>query len=99
MHGAIAEAGIQMFDFLYFSEAVMAVAKVIEIISGSKNSFEDAIKQGIARAAETLNGIASAWVKEQSVVVEGGKVAEYRVTLSVTFMLDAPGKPAGKKKK
>lgn len=94
-----APAGIQTFAVMDYSEAVMAVAKVIEIIAGSKVSFEDAIKQGIARAAETLSGIASAWVKEQSIVVEGGKVAEYRVTMNVTFMLDGSGKPAGKKKK
>lgn len=77
----------------------MAVAKVIELISGSKISFEDAIKQGIARASETLDGIASAWIKEQSVVVEGGKVAEYRVTMNVTFLLKGSDKPTGKKKR
>ena len=75
----------------------MAVAKVIEIIAGSKTSFDDAIKQGVARASETMSGVASAWVKEQSVVVNAGKVAEYRVTLKVTFMLKAPEKAAKKK--
>lgn len=76
----------------------MGVAKVIEIISGSKVSFEDAIEQGIARAAGTVNGITSAWVKEQSVVVDGGKIAEYRVSMKVTFILKAPKKSAAKKK-
>ena len=76
----------------------MAVAKVIEIIAGSKVSFDDAIKQGIERASDTVNGISSAWVKEQSVVVDGGKVAEYRVVMKVTFMLKAPGKSAAKRK-
>ena len=76
----------------------MAVAKVIEIIAGSKVSFDDAMKQGIARASETVSGITSAWVKEQSVVAEGGKVTEYRVTMKVTFMLKAANKPASKKK-
>ena len=75
----------------------MAVAKVIEIIAGSKTSFDDAIKQGVARASETMRGVASAWVKEQSVVVDGGKVAEYRVTLKVTFMLKSPEKASKKK--
>jgi dodecin len=76
----------------------MAVAKVIEIIAGSKTSFDDAIKQGIARAADTVSDITSAWVKEQSVVIEGGKIAEYRVTMKITFMLKAPGRAAPKKK-
>ena len=76
----------------------MAVAKVIEIIAGSKVSFDDAIKQGIARTSDTVNGISSAWVKEQSVVVEGGKIAEYRVAMMVTFMVNAPNKSAAKKR-
>ncbi len=65
----------------------MAVAKVIEIIAGSTESFEGAVAEGVARATETLGGVTSAWVKDQSVIVDGGKVTEYRVTLKVTFML------------
>ncbi len=65
----------------------MAVAKVIEIISGSDTSFDDAVRQGVARATETLGGVTSAWVKDQSVVVAEGKVTEYRVVMKVTFML------------
>ncbi|MES3035959.1 MAG: dodecin family protein [Gemmatimonadota bacterium] len=65
----------------------MAVAKVIEIIAGSDKSFDDAVQQGVARATETLGGVTSAWVKDQNVVVEAGKVIEYRVTMKVTFLL------------
>lgn len=71
----------------------MSVAKVIEIIATSKDSFEDAIKQGVARASDTISGVAAAWVKDQSVEVSKGKVTEYRVTLKVTFALkSAKGK-------
>ncbi len=66
----------------------MSVAKVIEISSESPKSFEDAIVQGIARASRTIHGIKSAWVKEQHVVVESGKVTLYRVDLKMTFVLD-----------
>jgi hypothetical protein len=76
----------------------MAVAKVIEIIAGSKVSFEDAIKQGVARATDTVSDVATAWVKDQSVIVEGGKVAEYRVALKVTFVIKSSGKSASRKK-
>ena len=65
----------------------MSVAKVTEIIASSPTSFDDAVAQGITRADKTLNGIKSAWVKEQKVAVENGKVTEYRVTLKVTFVL------------
>ena len=67
----------------------MAVAKNIEIISGSKTSFDDAIKQGIARSGETVNNITGAWVKDQSLIIESGKITEYRVLLVVTFLLKA----------
>ncbi|HEX6851010.1 MAG TPA: dodecin family protein [Candidatus Polarisedimenticolaceae bacterium] len=65
----------------------MSVAKVTEIISSSDKGFDDAIKTGISRAAKTLSGIKGAWVKDQKVLVEKGKVVEYRVTLRVTFVL------------
>ena len=76
----------------------MAVAKVIEIIAGSKTSFEDAIAQGVSRATGTVSGVASAWVKEQTVVVDNGKITEYRVTMKVTFMLQAPSAAQSKAK-
>ncbi len=65
----------------------MSVAKVIEIIASSKSSFDDAVKKGISRASESVDDITAAWVKDQNVVVESGKVVEYRVTLKVTFVL------------
>ena len=65
----------------------MSVAKVTEIISSSSKGFDDAVASGVARADKTLKNITSAWVKDQSVVVEKGKVVEYRVVLKVTFIL------------
>ena len=65
----------------------MSIARVTEIVSSSKKSFEDAIEKGIARAAKTLKNVEGAWVKEQKVIVKNGKVVEYRVDLKVTFIL------------
>ena len=76
----------------------MSVAKVIEVISQSKLSFDDAIKQGVARAAETVSGVSGAWVKDQSVEVTNGKVTRYSVTLKVTFVLQAAPKAKAKAK-
>jgi flavin-binding protein dodecin len=66
----------------------MSVAKVSEISATSSKSFEDAIQQGLARAAKTLRNIQSAWIKEQRVRCDGGKIAEYQVNMMVTFVLD-----------
>ena len=66
----------------------MSVARVTEIIASSKKSFEDAVEEGVKRATDTLKNVESAWVQDQKVVVRGGKIAEYRVNLKVTFVLE-----------
>jgi len=66
----------------------MSVAKVTELSSTSDKSFEDAITQGIARAARTIRNIRSAWIKEQQVRCDNGRIVEYQVNLSITFVLD-----------
>jgi len=65
----------------------MAVAKVTEVISSSKKSFEDAVRVGVSRANKTLKNVRSAWIKDQQVTVVKGKVTEYRVTMKITFVL------------
>jgi len=66
----------------------MAVAKVEEISATSAVSFEDAVKQGLARATRTLHNVRSGWVKEQHVRLEADKIVEYQVNLAITFVLD-----------
>ena len=66
----------------------MSVARVTEIIAASDVSFDDAVQQGVARAVKTLKNVRSAWVQDQKVHVENGKIASYRVNLKVTFVLE-----------
>ncbi len=66
----------------------MSVAKVVEIISSSKVGFDDAVNTGVERACKTLDNVKGAWVKDQKVAIENGKVVEYRVTLKVSFILE-----------
>jgi flavin-binding protein dodecin len=66
----------------------MSVAKVSEISSTSKKSFEDAIVQGITRAQKTLRNVRSAWIKEQQVRVTDGTITEYQVNMMITFVID-----------
>ena len=66
----------------------MSVARVTEIIASSKKGFDDAVEEGVKRASETLKNVEAAWVKDQKVVVKNGKIAEYRVVLEVTFILE-----------
>lgn len=65
----------------------MTVARVTEITASSPKSFEDAVEMGIARAVKTLKHVTGAWVQEQKVVVEDGRIAAYRVNMKVTFIL------------
>jgi flavin-binding protein dodecin len=66
----------------------MSVAKVSEISATSPKSFEDAIQQGLNRAATTLRNVRGAWVKEQHVRCDQGRITEYQVNMMVTFVLD-----------
>lgn len=66
----------------------MSIARITEISSTSSKSFEDAVQQGIARATKTLRNVRSAWIKEQQVRVENGKINQYQVNLMVTFVLE-----------
>jgi hypothetical protein len=65
----------------------MSVAKVSEIIASSPKSFEDAVAKGVSRASKTLSGVKGAWIAEQQVKCDKGKITEYRVTMRVTFVL------------
>ncbi len=66
----------------------MSVAKVTEITSTSKKSFEDAIEKGIKRACKTLKNVSGAWVQDQKVDIEDGKIVRYRVSMKLTFVLE-----------
>ena len=66
----------------------MSIARVTEISSTSTKSFEDAIQGGVNRATKTLRNVRSAWVKEQQIKIDGGKIVEYQVNLMITFVLE-----------
>jgi len=66
----------------------MSVARVTEITASSSKGFEDALQIGIKRANKTLKNVTGAWVQQQKVVVENGKIAQYRVNMKVTFVLE-----------
>jgi flavin-binding protein dodecin len=68
-------------------ENKMTVARITEISSVSTVSFQDAIVQGVERANKTLKNVKGAWVKDQEVTIDNGKVTEYKVVLKVTFVL------------
>lgn len=66
----------------------MSIARVTEISATSPTSFDDAVTKGIERASKTLRNVKTAWIKDQNVTVENGKVSAFRVNLAVTFLLD-----------
>ncbi len=65
----------------------MTVARITEISSVSNVSFQDAIEKGIVRANKTLQNVKGAWIKDQEVTIDNGKVSGYKVILKVTFVL------------
>ncbi len=63
----------------------MSVLKVIEVLSNSEKSWEDATQKAVKEAAKTVKNIRSAYVQDQSVVVKNDEVSEFRVNIKLTF--------------
>lgn len=67
----------------------MTVARVTEIKASSPISFDEALKEGVARAHKTLKNVKGAWIENQEVVIgDDGKIVEYRVQMRITFVLE-----------
>jgi len=66
----------------------MSVVKVIEVLSDSKVSWEDAAQQAVAKAAKSVHNIRSIYIKDHSALVENGKITGYRINAKISFELD-----------
>ncbi len=67
----------------------MSISRTTEIKSSSTTSFDDAIKNGIARTQKTLKNVRGAWIENQEIILDAkGKITEYRVQMKVTFILE-----------
>ncbi|HET8809420.1 MAG TPA: dodecin family protein [Flavobacteriaceae bacterium] len=66
----------------------MSVIKVIEIMANSNTSWEDATKKAVAHASKTVKNIRSVYVHEQSAMVNGNEISEYRVNVKISFEVD-----------
>ena len=65
----------------------MSVAKITEITSSSPKSFDDAVRIGVERANRTLENVTGAWIQDQEISIQDGKINEYKVRMKVTFVL------------
>ena len=66
----------------------MAVLKVIEILSNSESSWEDATKKAVKHASKSLKNIRSVYVQDQSAGVKDGEVVDFIVNLKITFEIN-----------
>lgn len=64
-----------------------SIAKVIEVIAESDESFDDAVHEALAEASKTVDNIKSIWVENMTAVVEDDEISHYRVNAKVTFLL------------
>jgi dodecin len=64
------------------------IVKVIEIMSESPSSWEEATQNVVTEASKTLRNIRSVYVKEFAATVANDQVAGYRVTAKVTFEME-----------
>jgi dodecin len=64
------------------------VVKVIELLSQSPKSWEDATQGAVEEASKTLRNVRSVYIKEFTAEVDEGKVTNYRINAKVTFDLE-----------
>ncbi len=64
------------------------IVKVVELMSQSPKSWEDAVKSAVEEAAKTLRNVRSVYIKEFTAEVGDGKVTNYRINAKVTFDLE-----------
>ena len=69
-------------------EVDMAVARVTQIVSSSSKGIEEAMAEGLKRANKTLRGITGMELAKINAKVENGKIVEYRVHMTITFVLE-----------
>ncbi|MCW5518844.1 dodecin domain-containing protein [Aureitalea sp. L0-47] len=63
----------------------MAVLKVIEVLSNSNESWEDATRNAVKHAAKSVKNIKSVYVQDQSAIVNDNDITEFRVNVKITF--------------
>jgi dodecin len=68
--------------------AIGRVARITQVIAGSPNNFDDAVKLAFERANKTLRNITGMKVTEFRVMIEAGQIQEYRITADVIFVLE-----------
>ena len=66
----------------------MTTLKVIEVLSQSDKSWEDAAQIAVNDAAKSVRGIKSIYVKELEAVVESNRVTQYRINAKISFMVE-----------
>lgn len=62
--------------------------KVIEVLSESEKSWEDAAAVAVQRASETVRDIKSVYIDNFEAKVENDRIVEYRINAKVTFLLE-----------
>ena len=63
------------------------IVKVIEVIAQSEKSWDDAVKNALDEVAKTVDDVKEIWVSGMKAIVEDGRIAEYRLTANVSFVV------------
>ena len=75
----------------------MAILKVLELMSSSTKSWEDAAQEAVNEASQTLKHIRSLYIQDQSAVVKNNKIVEYRITAKLSFEIEQSADSKSKK--
>ena len=62
-----------------------SIYKVIQLVGSSENSWEEAAKNAVERAGQTLRDLRVAEIEKLDMKVEDGKVASFRARVNLSF--------------
>ena len=66
----------------------MAIVKLVELIGSSPISWEDAARNAVAEASETVRDITGLHIVNQTATVKDGEIVEYRANVKIAFVVE-----------
>lgn len=66
----------------------MTAVKIIKVLGTSEESWEDAAREAVSQANQTVDNIRGVEVKDWTATVDGGRIGEYKATVEVAFPVE-----------
>lgn len=66
----------------------MTAVKIIKVLGTSEQSWEDAAREAVAQASQTIENVHGVEIEDWTATVEDGDVTEYKATVEIAFPVE-----------